>query len=256
MAIPDSDPRARELDEAFALAASGPARPRAEATTPAEVDQDAPFGRGDDGSPIAPYGLTKDGRPKRSAGGRPPKDSPDHARTATPEQVVKTAGPRHARPEPHDWTGELNGLADAAWFGMSAISKVAPNVPVIGRLIPDKKLAAQAFVLSETKPQLIAAVNLAAQHNARASAFCQRLEGGDGLWALTAMFMVMPVLSVSMTIWKGDEAELKASELPTLAEMAERNETRMDEMITRINAQIAAATENVMTEAPAAPAAA
>ena len=241
MAIPDSDPRAKELDAAFAAAAAGPARPRAEAKTPGEVDQDAPFGRAEDGSPIAPHGLTKDGRVKRSAGGRPAKGSPDQARTGEPGKPEDKPGA--AKPDPHDWTAELDGFGDAVWFGMSAISKVAPKVPLVGKILPSEKLAAQAFVLSETKPRLVAAVNLAAQHNARAEKFCRRLEGGDGLWALTAMFMVMPVVSLSMTVWTGKDAEFIEAELPSRAEMAKMNEGKMDEAIARINAQIIAATE-------------
>jgi hypothetical protein len=253
MAIPDADPRAKDLDAAFAAAASGPQKPRAEAKTPADVDQDAPFGRADDGSPIAPHGLTKDGRVKRSAGGRPPKNSPDRPRTETPaEPDVKTGEvvPK-PRPEPHDWSEDLDGLGDAVWFGLSAVSKVAPNIPVLGKMVPGEKIAAQAFILSETKPRLVAAVNLAAQHNAKAAGFCKKLEGGDGLWALTCMFMVMPVVSISATIWKGDDAELKEAELPSLKDMAERNGAKMDEMVERINAQIAAATQAATAAEPA-----
>ena len=249
MAIPDADPRARDLDAAFDAAAAGPQRPRAEAKTPADVDQEAPFGRAEDGSPMAPHGLTKDGRVKRSAGGRPPKNSPDAARTGTAAEAGKAAEhakddkPRNVKPEPHDYSEDLDGLADGIWFGMSAAAAVAPHVPLIGKKLPAEKLSAQAFILQETKPRLVAAVNLAAQHSAKAAAFCKGLEGGDGLWALTCMFMVMPVVSVSMTIWKGDEAELKEAELPTLAEMAEKNSAKMDEMLARINAQIVAATQ-------------
>lgn len=247
MAIPDADPRARELDAAFAAAAEGPQKPRAEARTPADVDQDAPFGRSGDGEPIAPHGLTKDGRVKRSAGGRPPgKGSPDHARTGTAEQVAeagKPDKPSKAKPEPHDYSEDLDGFADGIWFGMSAAAAVAPHVPLIGKKLPAEKVSAQAYILQETKPRLVAAVNLAAQHSAAAAKFCKGLEGGDGMWALTCMFMVMPVLSVSMTIWKGDAAELKEAELPTLAEMAEKNSAKMDDMLARINAQIVAATQ-------------
>jgi len=250
--VPDSDPRARDLDAAFEAAAAGPHRPRAEAKTPADVDQDAPFGRGEDGSPIAPHGLTKDGKVRRSAGGRPPKNSPDRARTAEAADTAPADRPGRAKPEPHDYTEDLDGLADAAWFGLSAAAKIAPRIPLVGKLLPAEKTAAQAFILAETKPRLIAAVNLAAQHNARAAAFCKSLEGGDGLWALTCMFMVMPVISVSVDIWKGDEDALKEAELPALAEMAARNEKKMDEMVARINAQITAATQAAQAvQAPA-----
>lgn len=243
MAIPDSDPRARELDAAFEAAANGPAKPRAEAKTPAEVDRDAPFGRGDDGTPIAPFGLTMTGAPRRTAGGRRAKE--DQARVADGKPAEGkpdgTGAPR-AKPEPHDYTADLDGIADTIWLGMSFAAKVGPKIPVLGRMLPGDKLGAEAFVFAETKPRLVAAVNLAAQHNARAAAFCKRLEGGDGLWALSVMFMVAPVVSIAATVWKGDAAELKEAELPPLAEMAARNDQKMDDMIARISAQIDAAT--------------
>jgi hypothetical protein len=246
MAIPDSDPRAKELDAAFEAAANGPARPRAEAKTPAEVDQDAPFGRAEDGSPITPYGTTKDGRVKRSAGGRPAKDSPDHARTGEQAAKPEDAKPGNAKPEPHDWTSDLDGFGDAIWFGLTAVSQVAPKIPIVSKLIPGEKLAAQACVLSEMKPRMVAAVNLAAQHNAKAEKFCKSLEGGDGLWALTAMSMVLPVVSLSMTVWTGKDAEFIEQELPSRAEMAKHNEAKWDDAVTRINAAITAATEAAM----------
>ena len=129
------------------------------------------------------------------------------------------------------------------WFGLSAAAAVAPKIPLVGKRIPAEKISAEAFILGETKPRLVAAVNLAAQHNARAARFCAGLEGGDGLWALTCMFMVIPVISVGITVWQGDAAELKEAELPTLAEMAAKNKANMDTAIERINAQIKAATE-------------
>jgi hypothetical protein len=250
MAIPDSDPRAKDLDAAFAAAAAGPQRPRAEAPAPADVDQEAPHGRAEDGTPNAPFGLTKDGKVKRTAGGRPAKGSPDQARTGPAAGVradaeaskAKDAKPEKAKPTPHDWSEDLDGFGDGIWFAMSAASQVVPHIPVIGKRIPAEKIAAEAFLLAEVKPRLVAAVNLAAQHSARAEKFCKSLEGGEGLWALTVMFMVMPVVSAGMTIWKGDEAELISEGLPSIEEMSKKNAAKMDEMVSRINAQITAAT--------------
>lgn len=250
MAIPDSDPRAKELDAAFEAAANGPAKPRAEAKTPVDVDRDAPFGRDDAGTPIAPFGLTKDGTPRRTAGGRRAKE--DEARVAQPQEDK----PAEGKPEPHDWSGDLDGFADTIWLGMSFAANITPKIPVVKKILPGEKLGAEAFIFAETKPRLIAAVNLAAQHNAKAAAFCKRLEGGDGLWALSVMFMVAPVVSIAMTVWKGDEKELKEAELPPLAEMAAKNNAKMDEMIAKINAHITAATTGAISPEQAAAAAA
>lgn len=244
MAIPDSDPRAKDLDAAFAAAAAGPQKPRAEAKTPADIDQDAPFGRDDDGTPKAPYGVSKDGKIRRSAGGRPPKNAPDHARTAPAEQVAEAADPApKGKPEPHDYSEDLDGFGDLVWFGMSAASKITPKIPLLGKIVPGPKLAAEAFVFDVMKPQLVAAVNLAAQHDARTAAFCKRLEdGGDGLWALKVAFMLVPVADAFATVWRGDPEAMQAAGMPPLEEMAKRNEAKMDEALARISAQIEAAT--------------
>lgn len=240
MAIPDSDPRARELDAAFEAAANGPAKPRAEAKTPGEVDREAPFGREDDGTPKTPYGTNKDGSPRRTAGGRRSKD--DQSRVAEGKPADAKPDTR-AKPEPHDWSGDLEGAADTVWFGLTFASRTAPKIPVIGKLVPGEKLAAEAFVLDTVKPQLVGAVNLAAQHNVKVADFCRKLEGSDSLWAFTVMFMVAPVIEIAATVWRADPDELKKAELPTLAEMAKRNEAKMDDMLDRIQAQIAQAAQ-------------
>lgn len=243
MAIPDSDPRAKDLDAAFQQAMEAPARPRVAASTPPELDPDAPLGRAEDGTPLEPYGRTKDGRIRRSAGGRPKlaKDDPNRPRTETGAEV-RPGQPDNKpaeRPAARDWTPELDGFADAIWFGLSAVSQIGGQVPVLGKLIPDRKLAAQAFILAETKPQLIGALNLAAQHNARAAAFCQRLQGGDGLWALTAMFMVMPVVSMSAEVWKGHAIETPDGTV-TIDDMGKLNGAKLDETLRNVQAAIAA----------------
>lgn len=245
MAVPAADPQALELDQAFQAAMEGPAKPRSEAKAPPEVDHDAPHGRDEAGVPLAPFGLTKEGKPKRTAGGRPLKDSADRSRTVSAQPSPPPVPPagQKAKPDPRNWTEELDGLGTAAWFGMSAIAKVGGNIPFLRKLLPEEKLASQAFILHETQPRLVAAVNLAAQHNAKAAEFCGKLEGGDGLWALTCMFMVMPVVSLSMTVWKGDEAALKDAELPSLADMSSKNEELLDQMLKKIELQITAAAD-------------
>ena len=258
MAIPDADPRAQELDAAFAAAMEAPARPVAAAKTPGEVDHDAPHGRDEAGQPLAPFGLTKEGKPKKTAGGRPVKDDPNRPRTATVTSIIKAGEDgkgkdSKAKPEPHDYSEALDNAATAAWFGLSAVGKVSGNLPVIGKFLPGDKLAAQAYILHETKGNLVGAINLAAQHNSKAAEFAAKFDGdGSGLWALTAMFMVMPVISMSVTVWKGDKA-LTEEGMPTLAEMGTQNEGHMEEMLNNIKAQIMAQMQAAQPQAQPEP---
>lgn len=255
MPVKEADPEARSLDEAFADAMGTPPRPR-EPGPPVDVDPEAPFGRDDQGAPLAPFGLTKDGKPRRSnAGRKPAKD--DTARLATAAEV-SAATAASAAPGPvmtirHDYTGPLAEFADTVWFGLSALGKGGSAIPLIGKWIPERKVAAEAYVFRTYKPNLVRGVNIAAQHNARAARFAAAIETGDITWALTVGLLVMPFLTASAAIWKDSEKTpaMAASELPSVAELAERNDKQLDEYLAQLSAQleVLAAAEEAAAEA-------
>src|SRR6266568_4553308 len=174
MTVAQADPRAQALDEAFAGAMGAAPKPK-EPPAPPETDRDAPHGRGEDGEPLAPYGLTRDGRPKLSPAGRKP--------------------------------------------------------------------AATMAVFDTERPRLAAALNLAAQHDARARRLAERLATGDAGWALTALFMDAPFTGTVAAIWQTTEEHdvLAERDLPGLAELAAANEAALDRMFAKITDQMAQA---------------
>lgn len=241
MPVKEADPAAKSLDEAFAAAMAGPAKPR-EVAAPPEVDREAPHGREDDGTPKAPYGWTKGGkdgppRPKLSTAGRKPTRD-EQARTVAVQPAGEPAAPG-GKPgkalEPRDFSAGLMDAGESLWFGASIAAKVGPQIPILGRFIPGRKLAATAAVFDAERPRLAAALNLAAQHDARARKLASKLADGDAGWALSVMFMVAPFTGAVAAIWQGDKA-LAERELPSLAELAKRNEAAMDRMLAKITA--------------------
>ena len=235
MPVKEADPAAKSLDEAFAAGMAGPAKPR-DAAPPPEVDHEAPHGRDDDGQPIARYGLNKDGSVRRSAAGRKPKD--EQARTVA---VQPEAGATSVTAlAPKDFSAELMDAGETIWFAGSMAAKVGPQIPILGRFIPGRKLAATMAVFDVERPRLAAALNLAAQHDARARKLAARLADGDAQWALTVMFMTAPFAGAAAAIWQGDKA-LAQRELPSLDELAKRNEAAMDRMLAKITTQMEAA---------------
>jgi hypothetical protein len=248
MPVKEADPEAKSLDAAFAAAQRGPAKPK-EAATPPEVDHEAPHGRGEDGRPLAPHGYNKDGSVKKTAAGRKPKD--EQARTVEPgnepagsQPVTGTVIP------PKDFSAALMNAGDALWFGGSMIAKVGPKVPLLGRLVPGQKLSATMAVFGAHKPTLAAALNEAAQHDLKARKLAVKLSEGEVGWQLTCMFMVAPFVATIGAVWQGDEA-LAERELPLLAELVSKNEKAMDEMMTKISAQMEAAQAKAQAEAEA-----
>lgn len=244
MPVKDADPRAAELDEAFARAMEAPSRPR-EAATPPEVDREAPHGRDADGQPLAPFGLTKDGRPKLSAGGRKPKD--EQARVVSPQTAAAEAGAD--TPPPNPPADLLPGLMDATegiWLGGTIVADVGPRLPLIGKLlfsekmISGRKLSATMAAFDQQRPALASALNEAAQHDARARRLALRLAAGDVSWVLTVMTLTLPFASAVGAIWQGDKA-LAEQGLPGLDELARRNEQAMERFMQRIAAQALAA---------------
>jgi hypothetical protein len=247
--VKEADPAAKSLDAAFAAAMGAPPKPK-EPAAPKDIDPLAPHGRDPDGSALAPFGLTKDGIPRKTAAGRPA--NVDQPRTGKPEAprddkaAVSLAQPgQHAK--------ELAGTADGIWFMLSAIGKAAPGIPLIGHRLPAVKIQAQAAVWFATKDRAVAAVSLAAEHNASAARFARKLQADDITWMITCVSLIVPILSLSSMVWAKDaDAQLKAAEQPSLAELKKKNEAAMDDAIAQITAQVEAAAKAQMNGEAAA----
>lgn len=245
MPVKEADPAAQSLDSAFAEAMGAPPKPR-EPAAPPEIDAEAPHGRGDDGKPLAPFGYTKEGKVRRSAAGRKSKD--DQARTAP---AAVPAVPDRKDPVPaagKDYSRTLTETADGAWVAMTFAGRLPlAKIPLLAKIPAGKgrtlatvldgaevKLQAQAALLSQNKRGLVAAVNLAAQNNARARRLAEKLEGGDATWVILAAAMAGPFLLQTQALWSG-KADAK--------ELAKANDQEFDEWMdgmTGLLAQVAA----------------
>lgn len=240
MAVPASDPAALELDQAFAAAMAGPAKPRV--PPPPDIDPDAPFGRGEDGSPLTPHGLTKEGKVRRSPAGR---KSTDVARTAKTEpDPPPPPGPLPAK----DYSESLTATSEAAWL-LLTMTSMAPldRVPILSAVPLGKgrrlgqvlgglgdRLGAQAAIFDQNRASLVAALNTAAAHNARARRLAERLETGDATWALVAGSMVLPFLHQSAALWGGEMTD-------QVAALAKSNREHLEAWTVRFTEQLAAA---------------
>ncbi|HUY44222.1 MAG TPA: hypothetical protein VMV92_00635 [Streptosporangiaceae bacterium] len=253
MPVKAADPAAVSLDAAFAAAMDGPAKPR-EAPAPPEVDHSAPHGRDAGGNPVVKYGHNKDGSIRRSPAGRKPKD--EQARTTAAQPAVELT----ARPglPPRDFSAALMDAGETLWFGGSVVARVGPQIPLVGRFVPGRKLSATMAVLDAERPRLAAALNLAAQHDARARKLAVKLADGEVQWALTCLFMLAPFTGAVAAVWQGDTA-LSERQLPSLDELGTRNEAALDAALSRITmqmetaqAQQAAAVQGEMEAAMAA----
>lgn len=236
MPVKEADPDAQALDAAFATAMDAPAKPR-EPGPPPEIDPAAPHGRDPEtGEPLAPFGLTKDGVPRKSAAGRRSADDKPRTTDALPGNSDGKPGvPVPAR----DYTKTLSEFADACWFMGSALGKGGSAIPFVGKYIPEQKVAAQAGVFRAFKPQLVGAVNIAAQHNARAARFAASIETGELTWVVMSGFMIMPFLTASAAIWKGGDALAQAGML-SVDELAKKNDEQLEEFLANVNAQMEA----------------
>jgi len=245
MAVSAADPEATELDAAWAAAQNAPAKPK-EPRAPAPVDHEAPHGRDDEGAPLAPHGYTADGRPRKTAAGRRPKNERARVgRGADPAPAGDTGGGgQGAKPAPHNYVPAISETADAAWMVMSVGGKVGPELPIVGRLIPGRKIAAQAAVFKAHRDGIIGALQYASAHNATAAKWAQRMERGEISWALMFGFMVMPFVLQSATMWQDTEKNpaLAKAEMPSLDELAKKNEQDLEQFLSVMARQFAQAT--------------
>jgi hypothetical protein len=238
MPVKDADPQAAELDGAFRAAMDGPAKPR-EAAPPPEIEPDAPHGRDDQGVPLAPHGHNKDGSVRKSAAGRRSKD--DQARTGTVIPPGEQPKGGRAMPEPADYTGVLSELHDALWFGFTGLGMVGPRIPVVGRFLDGKKLAAEAYVWRSNKPALVKAAQIGAGHNPAIAVRCAKLADGEMTWVVMAGFCLMPFLAQSAAVFSGDEALAKMNAEASLERLAGLNQGEMDAAMEQLKQQLAEA---------------
>jgi hypothetical protein len=252
MPVKAADPAAVMLEGAVAEAAArmkGIVRPQ-EAAAPPEIDHDAPLGRADDGTPLAPFGRNKDGSVRKSAAGRKAKD--DQARVTRDDTPPAGSQPPAGNVlEPQDFSAALMDASQAIWFGGSMIAQVGPRVPLVGKFIPARKLGATMAVFSAHRPSLMAALNEAAQHDARARRLAAKLSAGEVGWQMTCLFMVAPFAATVGAVWQGDAA-LAERELPPLDDLVRQNERAVDEMMAKIAQQMQDAQAKVQAEAQAA----
>lgn len=257
MPVGSAHPDAVKLDDAFAAAMDTPGKPR-EPGPPPEVDRDAPFGRSEDGSPIAPHGLTKDGKPKLSPAGRKPA-AEDKARVAsgTDKPADKGAKTPAGAEAPGRYVAGIAETLETVWLGGTVIGTVGPSLPVVGKLIPSVQVQAQAAVILTFKDSIAGALDICAQHNETARKWAQKCQGGGAGWALNAAFMILPVVSASLQVWGKQERELHpetGEPLPTPAEqLAAQNAEQFKAYMDKLAEQAKAAQEaSAATEAQAA----
>ena len=241
MPVKAADPDAAPLDAAFAAAMGAAPKPK-EPAAPPEIDPDAPHGRDDQGEPLAPYGLTKDGKVRRSAAGRRPA-ADDKPRTA-PAAAAPAASDGKPAAAPKDYSGTLAETADGVWLCLTAAGQFGPRLPLLGKHLPGPKLAASAFVVHESRPRLVAAMALAAEHNTKARLWCERLDTGNATWLLAFAALALPVAGAMAAVWQGD-GELKKREMLPLAEMAGKNETLLDEYMASLGQQLGQAAGDI-----------
>lgn len=252
MPVGAAHPDAVKLDEAFAAAMDTPGKPR-EPGPPPEVDAGAPFGRDEEGKPLAPFGLRKDGKPKLSAAGRKPDEEQARVGPQPPgkDEPAKKPG---GQVELKRYAPAIAETLEVVWLGGTVIGQVGPDIPVVGKLLPDgDKLQAQAAVVLLYKNNLASALDLCAQHNESARRLAEKMSSGSAGWALNAAFMLLPVISTSLRIWGKEEPQKDAegNVLPTLAEqLAEQNREAFKEYMADLaaNAKLAAAMSQVQAD--------
>lgn len=192
---------------------------------PPRRDPDAPHGRNDDGSPIAPYGVKADGVPRLKPAG------PGRGGKATGAAVDKprvTVAPQpdgaRAAASGRDYTEQLDDLAQGVWAVMS-------GVPV-----PWKKarirVQAQAAIWHGNTPILVRSANTIARHSPPVAQKIDALTTGNAAWMLPALFGLAPFVGQSLAMWRSPVAG-------DIERLAAVNESAFQQMLDAATEQIA-----------------
>jgi hypothetical protein len=182
---------APDVEDAFAAALAADAGLGAPAEVPApprnERDPEAPHGRAEDGTALAPFGLKPDGKPRlREPGpGRPKAE--DKARVQASAPVVKAGA---AKAGAVDYTDDLLGLGTALWLGVSSV-KGGSLGPI---KLPDCR--PYAAVWKGSLPQMAAVWNTAAQQNETIRGAVEKFTGdGSMTWVVGVAIVTAGVVT-------------------------------------------------------------
>jgi hypothetical protein len=202
------------VDEAFraALAQEAQAAPPPEVPPPprraVDTDPEAPHGRAEDGTPLAPFGINKrTGLPNKSAGG-PGRGHRERPRVVDPPlgKPAAAGGPRETAAA-GAYAEDLAGLATSVWIGASALQ--GGTLPLVKIRTPD--LRPFAYLWHEQTPQLVAAWAQAAQSNATVRGWVGKLAGeGSWQWVIAVGVTSANFLAGCAELAKAQNAALRA----------------------------------------------
>jgi hypothetical protein len=182
------------VEQDFARAMAAPLATDPEAPAPPDIGTD----------PEAPFGRRVDGSPKKSRGGRPPKERPrtqETPKALTGKQEPgkdkdKEPGPGHAQ--------GLSDFTEVLWMALAGLP-----IPGDERRI---RCRVQAAVLKENQAGVVGGVSIMAQHNGVIRWGVERLVGGGGAWIFPAALALMPFAVQTTMLWKapvnGDMQEM------------------------------------------------
>lgn len=171
-------------DAAFAAAMAAP-EPSSQPDYPAprrRKDPDFPFGKNEDGSPVAPYGIGNNGKPRQNPPG-PGRGGAKHEKSRTQQAPAGKSAPVPVGPA-RDYTADLLDFEDGLWVAMAAVPPTQ----------------AQATILKANREQMAAGLNLSAQHNPMVRRGVEYLCSDAG-WMINAATMVAPFLLQSAALW-------------------------------------------------------
>jgi hypothetical protein len=197
-----------------------PTAPKTPTFKPAVADPEAPYGWIDD--PTAPGGR----RPKKRPGKQSTKGTlPPPAKRPATEPRTRSAPAGSSRPK--DYSQPLAEAAQAVWFLLAGVPTPDEPTKVLGvdLVSASIRLKAQAAVLEDNTGQIVASVNLMAQHSKPVRTAVEKYTAETGpAWILPAMMALLPFAVQSAMIWR-------APVPGDLSDLAKRTDAKFDEVV-------------------------
>lgn len=181
--------------------------------TPDASDKKTRRDQGPPADPEAPYGWMNDPktgerRPKKRPGRQknnvsaPPTRPNNKARTEPPPAAAAGDGDKL-----RDYSGPVSELCQGVWMLLASVPDTKIKFGKIDLAEISIKAKAQASILKENGDGVIKGTNMIAQHNPGFRRALDKLSEETGpMWALPAMFLLMPFVGQSLALWRAPVA--------------------------------------------------